>query len=161
VVNDPNLFVDAAGVKGRGLFAARPFAVGERVVPLGGAIRTTAELQDDEMALQIGPERWLCSAGEHLDDFANHSCEPNVGFLNPDDHALYALRTIAVGEEIVWDYSTSIDEPEWDLKCHCGSAGCRRMIRPWHALSTSERLRLLPIAMGWLRDRPDHECATA
>lgn len=161
MVNNPNLFVAPAGAKGRGLFAERPLTMGERVVPLGGVIRTTAELQDDEMALQIGRDRWLCSAGQHLDDFANHSCEPNVGFLKSDDLALFALRPIAAGEEIVWDYSTSIDEPEWELTCHCGAAGCRQTIRPWHELSASERQRLQPIAMGWLRDRPGHEFATA
>jgi SET domain-containing protein len=146
-----DLVVRDAGAKGRGLFAMRAFAVGETVVELGGEIRTTAELTDDVMALQVGADRWLCSAGEHLDDFANHSCDPNCGFVVADRLALIALRPIAAGDEITWDYSTSIDEPEWSLDCRCGSASCRGVVRPWHELADAERDRLRPIAMGWLR----------
>jgi SET domain-containing protein len=146
-----SLIVRDAGEKGRGLFAARVFREGELIVELGGDLRTTEELTDDVMALQVGPDRWLCSAGEHLDDFANHSCEPNAGFRDPDRLALFALREIAVHDEITWDYSTSINEPEWELTCCCGSANCRQIIKPWYELGDGDRSRLRPIAMGWLR----------
>ena len=44
--------------------------------------------------MQVGPDRWLCSAGEALDDCINHSCDPNAGFATGEP-VLYALRDIA------------------------------------------------------------------
>ncbi|MFO0936292.1 MAG: SET domain-containing protein-lysine N-methyltransferase [Gemmataceae bacterium] len=141
-----------AGEKGRGLFARAAFAEGAKILDLGGTVRSTEELTDDVMALQIGIDRWLCSAGEHLDDFANHSCEPNAGFIT-GELALFALRDISPGEEITWDYSTSLDEPGWTLDCRCGTDSCRRTIRPWSELSEADRHRLRDMAIEYLRDR--------
>jgi hypothetical protein len=143
--------VAEAGSKGRGLFAQATFSPGSKLLDLGGIIRRTVDLQDDEMALQIGPDQWLCSKGENLDDFANHSCEPNAGFLQANELALYALKTISPGEEITWDYSTSINESDWDLDCQCGSTRCRKTVLPWHQLKPSEREELRHIAIGFLR----------
>src|SRR5271156_2863035 len=96
--------------KGRGVFALEPIARGQRILEFQGRVLKTAELTDDLLAMQIGPDDWLCSDGTLLDDCVNHSCDPNVGFVE-GDRVLYALRDIAVGEEIGWDYSTSIAEP--------------------------------------------------
>ena len=139
-----------AGEKGRGLFAAHPFRKGDKILDLGGTVYFTAELPDDLMALQIGNDRWLCSDGSHLDDYANHSCDPNAGFTT-GELALFALKGIAIDEEITWDYSTSINEPNWLLECRCESPKCRRQIRPWHELTAPERMQLEPIALAFLR----------
>jgi SET domain-containing protein len=149
----PMLEVHDAGAKGRGLFARESIPAGTKLLELGGMIVLTADLPDgdDWMALQIGDDQWLCSQGTHLDDFANHSCNPNAGF-RANELALWALRDIAPGEEITWDYSTSIDEPEWSLDCQCGSLNCRKRIVPWHELPQADRERLRPIAMPFLRN---------
>jgi hypothetical protein len=150
-MNESGITVADAGAKGRGLFATRFFARGDRIVSLGGTLKTTDQLNDEDMALQVGSNQWLCSQGEHPDDFANHSCEPNIGFVHADQFTHFALRDILPGEELVWDYSSSINEPEWEMPCRCGSLNCRGVIRPWSALDTADRVRLWPIAMGWLR----------
>lgn len=135
---------------GRGVFATAPIACGTLLVRCGGWIVPTAEVKDDWHAMQVGPDLWLCSAGENLDDCINHSCDPNAGFLNGEP-ALFALRDIAADEQIAWDYSTSIAEIGWTLECLCGSSKCRRVIRSWHELSNAERDRLRPIALAYLQ----------
>jgi SET domain-containing protein len=142
---------DAAD-RGRGLFARRPFRAGESVIEMAGIVLTTAELTDDLMALQTGEDTWLCSAGTNLDDYANHSCQPNSGYVD-GDLKLVALREIAAGEEITWDYSTSLDEPGWSLDCRCGYPSCRGVVLPWRELTDNVRERLRPIALAYLRHR--------
>lgn len=148
------LEVRDAGAKGRGLFAVVAIPAGTKLLELGGTIFSTVDLPDgdDWMALQFGDNQWLCSQGTHLDDFANHSCNPNAGFTS-EELSLWSLRNIAEGEEITWDYSTSIDEPGWSLDCRCGSLNCRGQISPWHELSQADRDRLRSIAISFLRNR--------
>jgi len=96
------------------------------------------------------PIRWRCRSttifgfaprGTFLDDCLNHSCEPNTGFAG-NDPVLYALRDIAAGEELAWDYSTSISEKGWSLACLCGPRAaaawcCRSIICPWNIKSAA------------------------
>ncbi len=138
---------------GRGVFAVAPIPRGTCIAVCQGWLATTDALHDDWRAMQIGPDLWLCSAGDHLDDCINHSCVPNAGFVTGEP-ALFALRDIAVGEQIAWDYSTSIAEMGWTLECLCGAASCRRIIRPWPELSADERERLRPMALEYLRKEP-------
>jgi hypothetical protein len=140
----------AAGSTGQGVFASAPITAGELLFEIAGQILATADLTDDMRALQIGTDLWIASDGQSLDDDVNHSCEPNAGFIHGTP-LLVALRAIAVGEEITWDYSTSISEPGWSLECLCGAESCRRTVRPWGELSQSDRDRLRPIALDYLR----------
>jgi hypothetical protein len=147
---DPKLEIRPAGAKGRGVFALEPIAKGQRVLALEGRELPSEALTDDMLALQVGPDLWLCSDGALLDDCVNHSCDPNTGFTTGAT-ILFALREIKAGEEICWDYSTSISEPGWSLTCCCGSPCCRGVVRPWGELRPEERERLRPIALKYLR----------
>jgi SET domain-containing protein len=149
MTND-KLEIRPAGEKGLGVFARLPIAAGELVVELGGVVLTTAELTDDLLALQLGPDSWLCSNGSLLDDRINHSCDPNAGFSHGTP-VLYALRDIAPDEEIAWDYSTSLSEPGWSLDCCCGATNCRQVVKSWGELDPADRERLRPVALGYLR----------
>lgn len=135
---------------GRGAFAGAPIARGTCIAVCQGWLAATDALSDDWHAMQIGPDLWLCSAGDHLDDCINHSCDPNAGFVSGAP-ALYALRDIAAGEQIGWDYSTSIAEAGWTLECLCGAANCRGIIRSWPELAEEVRDRLRPTALAYLR----------
>lgn len=136
--------------RGRGLFTRRFFPRGERILELQGWYASTDELEEDWLVIQVERDRWLCSAGNAADDCCNHSCEPNAGFLEGEP-VLYALRDIAPGEEICWDYATSISIPEWEMECRCGSAHCRGTLRPWDELPEADRRRLRSIALNYLR----------
>src|SRR3954464_3905021 len=135
--------------KGRGLFAARAIPAGCPVVQMQGWLARTDELDEAWMAMQVGEDLWLCSSGELLDDCGNHSCDPNAGFLTGEP-VLVALRDIAAGEEVCWDYSTSISLPGWSLDCRCGSANCRGVIRPWQELAAADRDRLRGVTLNYL-----------
>src|SRR5262245_12667658 len=95
----PALTIRDTGEKGRGVFTRQRIARGEKIISFTGWEVPTHELTEDLFALQIGPELWLCTYGDQMDDCVNHSCEPNAGFLDGEP-MLYALRDIAEGEEI-------------------------------------------------------------
>lgn len=75
--------------------------------------------------------------------FINHSCEPNLRiFARVGDHAdkhihdlaLFAIREIAAGEELTFDYVDGVTEDGAEMergngahmtKCLCGSRKCR------------------------------------
>lgn len=136
---------------GRGVFACRPIAPGEPILPFTGPLRTRAELAPGEYHLQIGDDLYLGASGA-ADDYVNHSCAPNAGFR--DGLTLVARRAIAVGEEITWDYSTAIDEADFDgFDCACGAPGCRGRVRSFRHLDAATRERLRPWLLPYLRER--------
>ena len=68
---------------------------------------------------------WMWSSGG-LDDLVNHSCNPNTGLYQiSGDTYLLALRSIAIDEELSFDYSTSMVDEPWSMECACGEAACR------------------------------------
>jgi hypothetical protein len=127
-------------IDGRGLFARERIESGEIVVVKGGYILTRA--QRDEIGRELGPaeiqitedlyigpatRREREGAMMHL----NHSCEPNLGIQG---QVIYvALRDIAAGEELTFDYAMNEDEPYDEMQCRCGSRSCRGTItgRDW------------------------------
>jgi SET domain-containing protein len=150
-MRDPELEVRPTQHKGRGVFTLERIAKGRRILAFQGRALPTADLTDDLLAMQIGPDLWLCSDGTLLDDCLNHSCDPNAGFLDGEP-VLYALRDIDAGEEIAWDYSTSIGWPGWTLECRCGAARCRGVVRSWGELPAEDRERLRGHTLRYLRE---------
>lgn len=61
--------------------------------------------------------------------YFNHSCDPNAAIR--DKTTLFALKNIKKGEEITYDYSTTIDE---SFVCKCGSKKCRHAVSDFFAL---------------------------
>jgi hypothetical protein len=93
------------------------------------------------LALQIGPDLYIGESG-HADDFVNHSCDPNAGMLiDGTDVRLIAIREIPSGEQITFDYSTTMDEDDFEFDCLCGSQECRRRIRDFKHLSEGTKKR--------------------
>ena len=56
----------------------------------------------------------------------NHSCEPNCGFDGDDGNTIVAMRPIAVGEELTYDYHFLETEPSLirGLACKCDTPSC-------------------------------------
>jgi hypothetical protein len=129
---------------GRGLFAFRAFSPGETVLWFSGKVVDFTEVvlrgETAGNPLQVDLDSFIDV--EHLGLFVNHSCEPNVGLR--DSLRLVALRAIAIGEEIRYDYSTEMLGTNWKMICRCGAAGCRGVIKDFDLLPPSiqaERLR--------------------
>ena len=94
------------------------------------------QVPDLNTCLQIGAtsngDRLFSSSltPHDIDNFLCHSCEPNCRFLiGPDLTAgLLAVRDIAEGESINFDYDTTEDDLRGDrggFECHCGTPSCR------------------------------------
>jgi uncharacterized protein len=148
----PVLEVRKSGISGNGVYAPAPIPAGTLVTTCAGTVFSTRDCPTTHHALQIDEDLWLWSDGSSLDDNINHSCEPNVGFTS-GDLGLYSLRAIVAGEEICWDYSTSLIEEGWSLECRCGTKSCRETILPFFSLAPSIQERLLPIALNFIRRR--------
>ena len=132
---------------GLGLFAVRSIAAGERILEFRGRLidfaGTVAKGDRECDALQIGPDLYL-----DLEDpgrCTNHSCDPNAGIRN-NGITLVAVRPIRAGEEIRFDYSTTMDDDHWTMDCSCGSPDCRRKVLDFRWLPRPRKLEY--IAMG-------------
>jgi hypothetical protein len=116
------------GRHGQGTFAAEPIRSGQRILRFTGPLLRYKDTSNDTLALQIGPDLYIGASGGP-DDFVNHSCDPNAGIrIDGTTAELFAIRDIAAGEEIFFDYSTIIDEDDFTMSCLCGTPGCRRTI---------------------------------
>lgn len=114
---------------GTGVFATRDFRAGDTLLQLGGAVHPGPEL--DRLGyrpgypLQVGDDLWMLLEPPGV--YINHSCDPNCGI--DADLRLIALRDLAAGEELSFDYSTTMHEHgAWSLDCGCGSPSCRGRI---------------------------------
>lgn len=134
---------------GRGVFADAPIRAGETILIFSGPLLHVSAIRPDDYHLQIAEDYYLGASGKE-DDYVNHSCAPNGGFR--EGLELVALRDIAVGEEVTWDYSTAIDEAEFTgFPCNCGAAQCRRVVQSFRFLGASDQARLRPWLMPYLR----------
>ena len=113
---------------GRGVFAVEAIPNGAQIIRFTGPFLRYRETGPATYALQIGPDLYIGASGG-ADDFINHSCEPNSGLHIVGTTAdLHAIRNIAAGEEILFDYSTTLDENDFTMACLCGTSSCRKII---------------------------------
>lgn len=135
----PRVFVGECDV-GRGLFAGESIAAGIPILQFQGPLLTLAEVRSKGAAaanaLQIGVNQYLDL--EKPGRFVNHSCEPNA--VVKSDTLLVAWRDIVEGEEIRFDYSTTISDG-WTMPCRCGSPQCRGMVTAFQLLPTELQRR--------------------
>lgn len=144
-----------SGTHGRGVYALRAVPARIPLFEMGGpTIRRTQELEPGQRALQIGEDLWVIedTEADYPENYLNHACFPNLGFAQ-GDLVLWSLRPIRPGDELTWDYSTSIDETGWHIECACGHADCRGRVEAFHALPHEQRRRLAPTSLEWLRER--------
>jgi hypothetical protein len=106
---------------GEGLYAARGYRLGELVV----------EFEHVEWRAQRDRHTIEHPFGGHLYHpvlaKAAHACEPNCR-VSFHDRALVAIRPIAVGEAITFDYRRTESAISHPFNCACGSRRCRRRI---------------------------------
>jgi hypothetical protein len=97
--------------------------------------------------LQVGPDLFRIPSG-NIDDFTNHSCEPNTGIhLYPLGAVILAIRDIAAHDEITFDYSTYLNNPHERIVCRCGTKSCRGVIGNFATLPTTLQQRYLALGI--------------
>jgi hypothetical protein len=96
------------------------------------------------LSIQVADDLYLVGPEQPSpNDMVNHSCEPNCGILGST--ILVAMRHIAAGEEVTYDYAMSDGSPYDEFACSCGAAACRGNITgdDWSRPELIERYR------GW------------
>lgn len=130
---------------GYGVFASQNINSGELIFYLNGKLIDFEQSKgfQGEYSVQVGMGNYVdpISPGR----FLNHSCEPNSGFA--DSFSLVALNPIKRGEEIRFDYSTTMMERFWELDCKCGSRLCRGRIRDFDLIPTSLQEQYLDLGV--------------
>ena len=144
------VYVEESENCGLGIFAAKPFRAGAIVMrdEDGDYYRNVLsyhELRrqgyDLDITLQVGCDAFKLPNGS-LDDFTNHSCDPNTGIrLTARGTIVLALRDIAAHDEITYDYSTYLNNPYESLRCRCGSARCRGVVGNFSSLPADLQCR--------------------
>jgi SET domain-containing protein len=130
-------------IQGRGVFATRDVAEGERIIEYTGALITNEEADaqcDDESMRRHHTFLFGVDARYTIDGarggnesrYINHSCEPNCeSVIERRRVFIHALRDIVAGEELLYDYWYSTDEEYTldDLRriypCRCRAPSCR------------------------------------
>lgn len=129
-----------------GIFARAPIARDEIVAVWGGEILTRAQVDSlperfQHYAMQVEEDFYLAGINEDETNYFNHSCDPNVGLSG--QMVLLALREIAPGEELCFDYATSDGSNYDEFHCECGASNCRKIVRgtDWQIPELWERYR--------------------
>ncbi len=150
--------------RGLGIFAAKPLPAGSVVMTDHDGdyydhVLTYRELcrrgYSLDITLQVGLDAYKLPTGS-LDDFTNHSCDPNTGVrLNDQGTIIMALRDIAAHDELTYDYSTYMNNRYELLQCLCGAPNCRGLIGNFNTLPAElqRRYRALDI-VGDFVDEP-------
>ncbi|MBS3080429.1 SET domain-containing protein-lysine N-methyltransferase [Candidatus Pacearchaeota archaeon] len=145
------LKIEKSKIAGSGVFAYEDIKKGGTICYLNGELCTLDEMikrvnegkEEQSDPLQIDDEQYL-----DLDEISrtfNHSCNPNAFIKGKNE--LVAMKDIKVGEEITYDYSTTMNDNEekikkvgrilWTCVCHCGSKNCRGIIDQFKTLPRS------------------------
>lgn len=137
------LQVRRSGVHGKGVFALRPIAAGERLIEYTGEVISWAEALRRHPHDPAQPTHTFyfhieggcvidAKHGGNSSRWINHSCAPNCEAEETPEGRVFikALRDIAPGEELFYDYGLVIDEPltarlKAEYACHCGTPACR------------------------------------
>jgi SET domain-containing protein len=137
--------VRKSGVHGKGVFALRPIAAGERIIEYKGevigwpeALRRHPHDPSDPnhtFYFHVDDQHVIdANVGGNAARWINHACEPNCQADEVEGRVfIRALTDIGPGEELFYDYGLVIDERHTpalkkQYECRCGSPRCRRTL---------------------------------
>lgn len=139
----PKIIVKNSRIHGRGVYAARKIASGERIVEYRGERITWKECDRRPPSDPDDPNHtffFSLSDGKHVIDanvggnaarWINHACDPNCETEEEDGRVwIQAMRDIKRGEELFYDYGLIVDERitptlKKQYQCLCGADDCR------------------------------------
>lgn len=130
-------------IEGQGLFAKEKLSEGEIVVVMGGQVLSDNEFRALKLlkysAAAIGEGLHILMDTPNPAEYGNHSCDQNTWMA--DEVTTVARRDIAAGEEVTIDYALFTASEDCSMRCNCGSAPCRGMIRgeDWRLPELQER----------------------
>ena len=125
-----DLQVRPSPIDGQGVFAAQAIAAARKIGEIRGEsisvddARIRATRSERIMIVELSPRRAIdFTRSQDPMRYTNHSCRPNARLdISQGRVEFYALRAIAVGEEITVNYGETHHQGR--LACRCGVAGC-------------------------------------
>ncbi len=137
-----HLIIDETNT-GKGIFSAKGLELNYPVCSIRGQIvnfsETIKDKKTESFYLQIGEDKYIKSLFPFY--LFNHSCNPNCG-IN-ENMELVTIRPVKKGEELCWDFSTSMMERSWKMKCNCKEKNCRSVIQDFDTLPQNVQLEYL------------------
>lgn len=158
-------YVSSSRIEGLGVFAARQLSAGERFYVRPDYYRTVETINYEQIKLfdidffrlfQVSVDRFALPEGT-VDDFFNHSCEPNCGIRAYEEgYEIVALRQIVEHDELSYDYSTHMSDLPNRLTCNCEASTCRKEVGPFSKLprSLQRHYLSLDVAAGFVKEQP-------
>lgn len=132
---------------GDGVIALRAIEPGEQLLTFRGPVYETHEHRAQlaagapDLYLQIADDLYI-GPGGGLDDWINHSCEPNCCLrFAADGIHLVAVIHIEPGAQVTFDYATSQNDYPFRFRCTCGAATCRGEIGDFDELPSALKWR--------------------
>jgi uncharacterized protein len=126
-----SLIIRSSALHGAGVYTTAPIAKGALVLEYTGP-RLRAKQTDGLYAEGDVTYLFGMDGGKTIIDgfgmaaFVNHSCDPNCESDQIKGRIwIIAVRDIAAGEELTYDYNIYDAEPGEDARCYCGAAKCR------------------------------------
>lgn len=142
-------------IHGNGVFAAEAIRKGERIVRYKGKLRSHDEIDEIYGALPDDGHTFLFTLNKkyvvdanvdgNVARWINHSCDPNCEAVihehrddkrSKDKIWIEAIRDIAAGEELTYNYGIILEGPHTAREkklwaCRCGAEGCTgTMLQP-------------------------------
>ena len=121
---------------GKGLFATENIRSGSIITYVSGSVMKFEEAaslgEKESYPLQVGLFEYIWPNQHTIWQYINHCCEPNCGVT--ENFEIIAIRNIKNGEELFYDYSTTMLEKHWTMKCLCNTQSCRHIITDFDTL---------------------------
>jgi len=129
--NSPRLLIRSSSIHAAGCYTLDAIPRGRRIIEYDGP-RLSKELADERYAERI--VTYLFGFGDNgavIDGFGtamflNHSCAPNCETEETGGRVFVrAIRHIAAGEELVYEYNLYDSDEADGADCYCGVPHCR------------------------------------
>lgn len=139
------LIIRSSTIHAAGCYTTSPLLNGTRVVEYTGPL---IDKDEGDRRYEGKPITYLFGIGDGtrvIDGhgtamFINHSCDANCETEEIDGHVwIMAIRDIAAGEELCYDYCL-YDGEEEEAPCNCGAAKCRGSMFSAEELARRKRL---------------------
>ena len=136
------VIVRRSSVHGRGVFAMKPLAAGERVLQYKGEITSWRNAVRRHQREGVEGHTFLFglsdgpvidgSRGGNSARWLNHACAPNCETIEDEGRIfIHTIRPVEPGEELFIEYLLATDgPPDEDVRaqyaCRCAAKGCRQ-----------------------------------
>lgn len=140
------IIVRSSDIHAAGVYTTTPYKKDTPIVEYTGPI-VTRERADElyegrPYTYLFGLDDGRIIDGHGVAAFINHCCDPNCETDEIEGKIwIIALRDIAAGEELTYDYCLFDGEEDDEAPCHCGAKGCRGTMYSEEEIERQKKLK--------------------